>query len=66
LTLYRISNWAIDRCCVGVLTANYKKRLAKDESGTATLTAAPKTMQVATMTTDFAVGGSRQKIQVHL
>ncbi|CAG8039161.1 unnamed protein product [Penicillium nalgiovense] len=37
-----------------ITPSNYKKRLAKDESGTATLTAAPKTMQVATMTTDFA------------
>ncbi|KAJ6132558.1 D-site 20S pre-rRNA nuclease [Penicillium samsonianum] len=37
-----------------ITPSNYKKRLAEDESGTATLTAAPKTMQVATMTTDFA------------
>ncbi|KAJ5470605.1 D-site 20S pre-rRNA nuclease [Penicillium desertorum] len=37
-----------------ITPSNYKKRLAKDESGTATLTAAAKTMQVATMTTDFA------------
>ncbi|CAG8086507.1 unnamed protein product [Penicillium nalgiovense] len=37
-----------------ITPSNYKKRLVKDESGTATLTAAPKTMQVATMTTDFA------------
>ncbi|KAJ5836417.1 D-site 20S pre-rRNA nuclease [Penicillium robsamsonii] len=37
-----------------ITPSNYKKRLADDESGTATLTAAPKTMQVATMTTDFA------------
>ena len=38
-----------------ITPSNYKKRLAEDESGTSTLTAAPKTMQVATMTTDFAV-----------
>jgi rRNA maturation endonuclease Nob1 len=38
-----------------ITPSNYKKRLAEDESGSATLTAAPKTMQVATMTTDFAV-----------
>lgn len=38
-----------------ITPTNYKKRLAQDESGSATLTAAPKTMQVATMTTDFAV-----------
>ncbi|KAJ5562497.1 D-site 20S pre-rRNA nuclease [Penicillium sp. DV-2018c] len=37
-----------------ITPSNYKKRLAEDESGSATLTAAPKTMQVATMTTDFA------------
>ncbi|KAJ5349905.1 D-site 20S pre-rRNA nuclease [Penicillium brevicompactum] len=37
-----------------ITPTNYKKRLAQDESGSATLTAAPKTMQVATMTTDFA------------
>ncbi|CAG7978153.1 unnamed protein product [Penicillium olsonii] len=37
-----------------ITPSNYKKRLAQDESGSATLTAAPKTMQVATMTTDFA------------
>ncbi|KAJ5958779.1 uncharacterized protein N7479_005929 [Penicillium vulpinum] len=37
-----------------ITPSNYKKRLAEDESGTALLTAAPKTMQVATMTTDFA------------
>lgn len=38
-----------------ITPSNYKKRLAQDDSGSATLTAAPKTMQVATMTTDFAV-----------
>jgi RNA-binding protein NOB1 len=38
-----------------ITPTNYKKRLAQDESGSASLTAAPKTMQVATMTTDFAV-----------
>jgi RNA-binding protein NOB1 len=38
-----------------ITPTNYKKRLAQDDSGLATLTAAPKTMQVATMTTDFAV-----------
>jgi RNA-binding protein NOB1 len=38
-----------------ITPTNYKKRLAEDDSGSATLTAAPKTMQVATMTTDFAV-----------
>ncbi|CAG8931274.1 unnamed protein product [Penicillium salamii] len=37
-----------------ITPSNYKKKLAADESGSATLTAAPKTMQVATMTTDFA------------
>ncbi|KAJ5145870.1 D-site 20S pre-rRNA nuclease [Penicillium bovifimosum] len=37
-----------------ITPSNYKKRLAEDESGSATLAAAPKTMQVATMTTDFA------------
>ncbi|CAG7926570.1 unnamed protein product [Penicillium olsonii] len=37
-----------------ITPSNYKKRLAQDESGSATLTAASKTMQVATMTTDFA------------
>ncbi|KAJ6070331.1 hypothetical protein N7467_011650 [Penicillium canescens] len=38
-----------------ITPSNYKKRLAQDESGgAASLTAAPKTMQVATMTTDFA------------
>ncbi|CAG8347453.1 unnamed protein product [Penicillium salamii] len=37
-----------------ITPSNYKKKLAQDESGSATLTAAPKTMQVATMTTDFA------------
>lgn len=42
-----------------ITPTNYKKRLAQDESGSATLTAAPKTMQVATMTTDFAVSISR-------
>lgn len=41
-----------------ITPSNYKKRLAEDESGTSTLTAAPKTMQVATMTTDFAVSTS--------
>jgi RNA-binding protein NOB1 len=44
-----------------ITPSNYKKRLAKDESGTATLTAAPKTMQVATMTTDFAVSTPHPK-----
>lgn len=39
---------------------NYKKRLAQEESGSATLTAAVKTMQVATMTTDFAVSTSHR------
>lgn len=38
-----------------ITPSNYKKRLAEDESGSASLTAAPKTMQVAAMTTDFAV-----------
>ncbi|KAJ5317733.1 hypothetical protein PENANT_c004G10066 [Penicillium antarcticum] len=37
-----------------ITPTNYKKRLAQDESGSASLAAAPKTMQVATMTTDFA------------
>ena len=39
-----------------ITPSNYKKRLARDEAGGATSTTPePKTMQVATMTTDFAV-----------
>lgn len=37
-----------------ITPTNYKKRLARDESGTSG-GSEPKTMQVATMTTDFAV-----------
>ncbi|KAJ5573842.1 D-site 20S pre-rRNA nuclease [Penicillium hispanicum] len=38
-----------------ITPSNYKKRLARDETGGASSTASePKTMQVATMTTDFA------------
>ncbi|KAJ5794709.1 D-site 20S pre-rRNA nuclease [Penicillium paradoxum] len=37
-----------------ITPTNYKKRLAEDESGSADPNAAVKTMQVATMTTDFA------------
>ncbi|KAJ5104719.1 20S-pre-rRNA D-site endonuclease nob1 [Penicillium alfredii] len=38
-----------------ITPTNYKKRLARDEAGGATgVTSEPKTMQVATMTTDFA------------
>lgn len=47
-----------------ITPSNYKKRLAEDESGTATLTAAPKTMQVATMTTDFAVSTPTQYLSL--
>jgi RNA-binding protein NOB1 len=39
-----------------ITPSNYKKRLARDEAGGAAgTTTEPKTMQVATMTTDFAV-----------
>jgi len=39
-----------------ITPSNYKKRLARDEAGGAAgTTSEPKTMQVATMTTDFAV-----------
>lgn len=38
-----------------ITPTNYKKRLARDESGTSGAGSEPKTMQVATMTTDFAV-----------
>lgn len=38
-----------------ITPTNYKKRLARDESGASGNGAEPKTMQVATMTTDFAV-----------
>lgn len=39
-----------------ITPTNYKKRLARDETGGAAATGSePKTMQVATMTTDFAV-----------
>jgi RNA-binding protein NOB1 len=38
-----------------ITPTNYKKRLARDESGTGGAGSEPKTMQVATMTTDFAV-----------
>lgn len=38
-----------------ITPTNYKKRLARDESGTGGAGNEPKTMQVATMTTDFAV-----------
>ncbi|CEJ60334.1 hypothetical protein PMG11_08911 [Penicillium brasilianum] len=37
-----------------ITPTNYKKRLAGDESGTGGAGSEPKTMQVATMTTDFA------------
>ena len=49
-----------------ITPSNYKKRLAQDESGgAASLTAAPKTMQVATMTTDFAVSTHEIKTLNH-
>lgn len=38
-----------------ITPSNYKKRLARDEAGGAATARVPKTMQVATMTTDFAV-----------
>lgn len=38
-----------------ITPTNYKKRLARDESGSSGPGSEPKTMQVATMTTDFAV-----------
>jgi RNA-binding protein NOB1 len=38
-----------------ITPTNYKKRLARDESGTSGNGSEPKSMQVATMTTDFAV-----------
>ncbi|KAF3395833.1 20S-pre-rRNA D-site endonuclease nob1 [Penicillium rolfsii] len=37
-----------------ITPTNYKKRLARDESGSSGNESEPKTMQVATMTTDFA------------
>ena len=40
-----------------ITPTNYKKRLARDDAGTDS-TPEPKTMQVATMTTDFAVSQS--------
>lgn len=40
-----------------ITPSNYKKRLARDDAGTDS-TPEPKTMQVATMTTDFAVSQS--------
>lgn len=38
-----------------ITPTNYKKRLARDESGSSGNGSEPKSMQVATMTTDFAV-----------
>lgn len=43
-----------------ITPTNYKKRLAREEAGGAAATGSePKTMQVATMTTDFAVSSTR-------
>lgn len=46
-----------------ITPSNYKKRLARDEGITATASE-PKTMQVATMTTDFAVSKSSIPIEI--
>lgn len=43
-----------------ITPTNYKKRLAREEAGGAAATGSePKTMQVATMTTDFAVSSTQ-------
>lgn len=47
-----------------ITPTNYKKRLARDEAGSASAGTEVKTMQVATMTTDFAVSVLRFRLHV--
>lgn len=50
-----------------ITPTNYKKRLAREEAGGAAATGSePKTMQVATMTTDFAVSLPNAVVGKHL